>query len=86
MVSFKVMDMFSCRSVGAITKCVKALDRDATVRVDMSRHWVEIHSGWAEEKLLSEAIGRAGFTPQPVDPVRPRIAFVGQVDLYLPLE
>ena len=86
MVSFQVMDMFSCRSVGAITKCVKALDRDATVRIDMSTHWVEIDSGWAQEQELSDAIGRAGFTPQRVPSMPHKIPFFGSVDVYLPLE
>jgi copper chaperone len=86
MVSFQVMDMFSCRSVGAITKCVKALDRDATVRVDMSAHSVEIDSGWAREQELSDAIGKAGFTPQAVRSTPQKIPFFGRVDVYLPLE
>ena len=86
MVAFQVMDMFSCRSVGAITKCVKALDSAATVRVDMSTHSVEIDSGWAQEQELSDAIGKAGFTPKPVRPTPHKIPFFESVDVYLPLE
>jgi copper chaperone len=86
MVSFQVMDMFSCRSVGAITKCVKALDRDATVRVDMSTHSVEIDSGWAPEQALSDAIGRAGFTPRLVAAPQHEVTTPGSVDVYLPIE
>ncbi len=86
MIAFRVMDMFSCRSMGAITKSVKALDHDATVRVDIARHWVEIESGWAQASELSDAIGQAGFTPEPVRPAIPKISFAGDVDVFLPID
>ncbi|HWH81030.1 MAG TPA: copper chaperone [Burkholderiaceae bacterium] len=63
MIAFTVDDMFSGRSAGAIIKCVKALDHRATVRVDLTRHLVEIEPTWAAVPELSEAIVRAGFTP-----------------------
>lgn len=36
MIALRVMDMFSCRSIGAITKSVKALDSEAKVRIDVA--------------------------------------------------
>lgn len=87
MISFRVPDMFSCRSAGAITKCVKALDSEATVRVDMSRYWVDIDSGWVPEQTLSDAIGKAGFTPESVASSTRQPGLSGDdVDLYLPFD
>jgi copper chaperone len=86
MASFRVMDMYSCRSVGAITKSVKDLDGLATVRVDMTRHWVDIDSCWAQERELGEAIGRAGFTPEAVSSAPPKTDLPRTVDLFLPME
>lgn len=81
MVLFRVMDMYSCRSMGAITKLVKALDDEATIRIDMVEHRVEIRSGRIPENELQEAIGQAGFTPIPA-----RVfSYEGQVDLPLPM-
>jgi copper chaperone len=81
MVRFQVMDMYSCRSMGAITKLVKALDDEATVRIDMVSHRVEIDSWRVPDGEFQEAIGEAGFTPIPA------IAFAddGRVDVLLPI-
>jgi copper chaperone CopZ len=78
--------LFSSRSAGAIVKSVKALDSGAQVRVNMETHSVEIESGWARLGELSEAIGKAGFTPVSVHPVPQKITFAGEVDVPLPLD
>ena len=83
---FKVMDMYSCRSMGAITKSVKALDHEATVRIDMVEHCVEIDSGLALEDELRQAIGRAGFTPVPAEAGPSSRSHSGTVDVLLPLD
>ena len=96
MIAFEVRDMFSSRSAGAIVKSVKALDGGAQVRVDLALHSVEIEPDRAHAQELSDAIGRAGFTPvavaQPAaaEPVSaqtgespPKIVFDGTVDLLL---
>ena len=79
MVYFEVPDMFSCRSVGAISKSVKSVDHEATVIIDMVHHSVAIESGSVPESQLERAIGAAGFTPIPV---RRRAS----VDVLLPLD
>jgi len=63
MIAFRVDDMYSSRSAGTIIKSVKAVDRDAVVRVDLMNHQVEIEPACAEARELSDAIGRVGFTP-----------------------
>lgn len=96
MIAFEVRDMFSSRSAGAIVKSVKALDGGAQVRVDLTLHSVEIEPDRAQAQELSDAIGRAGFTPvavaqpatrEPASPETrkppPKIAFDGTVDLLL---
>lgn len=94
MIAFEVRDMYSSRSAGAIVKSVKALDGGASVRVDLSHHCVEIEPDRAQVQELSDAIGRAGFTPVPLaspvvaapEPrkVPPKIAFDSVVDILLP--
>ena len=97
MISFKVEDMFSSRSAGAIVKSVRALDRRATVRVDMAADRVEIDHARAQVRELIEAIEHAGFTPSrdsapakpgaPVGEARPsKISFSGAVDVLLAFE
>jgi copper chaperone len=81
MVLFRVMDMYSCRSIGVIAKVVKALDSEATVQIDMVRHHVRIRSLSVPEIELQEAIGEAGFTPIPAY----ALSRAGQVDVPLPL-
>jgi hypothetical protein len=67
--------------MGAITKLVKALDDEATVRIDMVSHRVEIDSWRVPDGEFQEAIGEAGFTPIPA------VALVddGRVDVFLPM-
>lgn len=83
MIVFSVPDMYSCRSVGAITKSVKAVDHEATVRIDMVRHVVAIESD-SPVPQLKQAIGRAGFTPRRAQP--DPVPFDGSVDVLLPLD
>ena len=90
MIAFKVEDMFSGRSAGAIVKSVKAIDHRATVRVDLVNHRVEVEPTCSEAGELGEAIERAGFTPafvvsdsQPFAPSARR-GWDGAVDVLLP--
>ena len=95
MISFKVRDIFSCRSAGAIIKSVKAVDSGATVRVDMVKQRVEIEPCRADAEELSLALDKAGFPPIPVpvspapsdtSRVPPKVSFAGAVDVLLPIE
>ena len=66
MIAFRVEDMFSSRSAGAIVKSVKLLDHHAIVRVDLMSHRVEVEptwNTWADAGELGKAIERAGFRP-----------------------
>lgn len=69
--------------MGAIKKSVKAVDHEATVRIDMVRHVVTIESGRPVPEL-KQAIGRAGFTPRRAQPAP--VPFDGAVDVLLPFE
>lgn len=82
MIVFSVPDMVSCRSMGAITKSVKAVDHEATVRIDMVRHVVAIESD-SPAPALKQAIGRAGFTARNAWPAP--VPFDSTVDVLLPL-
>lgn len=94
MIAFEVRDMYSSRSAGAIVKSVKALDSGASVRVDLCQRSVEIETDRAHAQELSDAIGRAGFTPVALEQyvaaapelrrAPPKITFDGAVDLLLP--
>ncbi len=63
MIAFRVSDMMSTRCVGAVTRALKAVDRAAQVQVDLATFTVEIESGNASARELSEAIKRAGYSP-----------------------
>jgi copper chaperone len=63
MVTFQVDDMTCGHCVSTITKAVKAADRDATVRIDLPRHLVEIESSGSDADELRDAIKEAGYTP-----------------------
>ena len=67
MISFQVNDMTCGHCVSSITKAVKALDRAATVQVDLSTHLVKIETTEADAVELSEAIKEAGYTPVAVE-------------------
>ena len=96
MIAFRVEDMFSSRSAGAIVKSVKLLDHHAIVRVNLVSHRVEVEPTWADAGELGEAIERAGFRPVFVSsdvsldwlsfvPLA-RQAWNGTVDVVLPLD
>ena len=63
MISFEVNDMTCGHCVDAITKVLKATDKDAEVRIDLSRHLVEIEPGGSDAEALGNAIVKAGYTP-----------------------
>ena len=96
MIAFRVEDMFSSRSAGAIVKSVKLLDHHAIVRVDLMSHRVEVEPTWADAGELGKAIERAGFRPAFVrsDICSDWLSFVpsarqawnGTVDVVLPLD
>lgn len=86
MIAFKVRDMFSSRSAGAIVKSVRALDSGASVHVNMETHSVEIEPSWARPGELSDAIGKAGFTAVSMPTVPQKIAFACEVDILLPID
>ena len=63
-IAFQVSDMTSARCASAVTRAVKAVDRAAEVRVDLATFTVEIEAGHATARELSEAILRAGYSPE----------------------
>ena len=65
MIAFEVKDMSCGHCVGAITKAVKEVDADATVRVDLATHRVEVDAS-ATAQELGHAIEEAGYTPVPL--------------------
>ena len=66
MIAFEVQDMSCGHCVGAITKAVKGVDADATVRIDLAAHRVEVDAAEASAEELSQAIEEAGYTPVPL--------------------
>ena len=63
MIAFQVNDMTCGHCVSSITKAVKAADKDATVRIDLASHRVEIEPAGAGATELGDAIRQAGYTP-----------------------
>lgn len=63
MVSFQVNDMTCGHCVSTITKAVRAVDKNATVNIDLASHRVEIEPTEADPQELSDAIQEAGYTP-----------------------
>ena len=63
MVTFQVNDMTCGHCVGTITKAVKAVDANALVNIDLSKHTVGIDSSGVGAHLFREAISAAGYTP-----------------------
>jgi copper chaperone len=63
MIAFDVKDMTCGHCVSTITKAVKAVDKDATVQVDLPAHRVRIETGAADAATLGAAIREAGYTP-----------------------
>jgi len=73
MIAFEVNDMTCGRCVSAITRAVQAVDREATVQVDLATHRVEIATRAAGAAALSAAIEQAGYTPVPLADAPARI-------------
>ena len=63
MITFQVNDMSCGHCVGVITRAVKDADRDAEVRIDLSKHLVEIEPKTSNAEQLRAAIAEAGYTP-----------------------
>jgi len=63
MISFYVNDMTCGRCINAITAAVKAVDRDATIDIDLPAHNVTIHPTVVDEAALKRAIEGAGYSP-----------------------
>jgi copper chaperone len=63
MIAFLVSDMTTTRCVAAVIQALKAVDRAATVNVDLPTFTVEIEPGRATARQLSDAIKRAGYSP-----------------------
>ena len=65
MIAFEVNDMSCGHCVSSITRAVKALDKDAEVRIDLATHRVEVEPAIADADQLAAAIEDAGYTPVP---------------------
>jgi copper chaperone len=65
MIAFEVNDMTCGHCVSSITRAVKALDKDAEVRIDLATHRVEVEPATAGADQLAAAIEDAGYTPVP---------------------
>ena len=63
MISFQVNDMTCGHCVNTITKAVMAVDKDATVQVELAAHRVDIEASGAAAAALANAIKDAGYTP-----------------------
>ena len=64
MIAFQVSDMTPSRCAAAVIQALKAVDRAATVNVDMATFTVEIEPARATARQLSDAIRRAGYSPE----------------------
>jgi copper chaperone len=64
MIAFQVSDMTCARCAGAVTKALKSVDHAAVVHVDLETLTVEIESGSASARQLSDAIKQAGYSPE----------------------
>lgn len=63
MIAFEVNDMTCGHCAGTITKAVNAVDGQAKIAIDISRHLVTIEAGMATADALAGAIRGAGYTP-----------------------
>ncbi len=64
MLRFKVGGMSCGHCVQAVTKAVKAIDRQASVEVDLARGEVAVESS-ADAGRIAQAIEAAGYEVQP---------------------
>jgi copper chaperone len=64
MIAFQVADMKDSRGAKAVTNAVRALDRAAVVRIDLSTRTVEIEPVRASARQLGDAIRQAGYSAE----------------------
>ena len=64
MIKFQVADMTCGHCVATVTKAVKALDAEASVKIDLAAHQVEVDSV-RNAADVQAAIASAGYTPLP---------------------
>jgi len=77
MLAFEVNDMTCGHCASSITKAVKAVDPNADVQVDLSRHVVSVATA-AETVAIQKAISEAGYTPSQLSvPGAPALAARG---------
>ena len=67
MISCQFDDMTCGHCVNAITKAVKAADKDAAVQIDLAAHRVDIEAGTVDAVALANAIRNAGYIPVVLD-------------------
>ena len=63
MLTLRVDDMTCGHCVRAIKDAVRALDADAVVDVDLSRHLVRVHASHLDAPRVREALEQAGYCP-----------------------
>ena len=63
MIAFEVHDMSCAHCVSTITRAVQEADPNASVRVDLAAHRVEIEPARADARAFAAAIAEAGYTP-----------------------
>jgi copper chaperone len=63
MLTFRVDDMSCGHCVRAIKQAVRALDADAAVDVDLSRHLVRVQAGRLAAPVVRQALQQAGYSP-----------------------
>jgi copper chaperone len=66
MIAFEVQDMSCGHCVASITRAVQALDDQAQVVIDLTRHLVQVQAHKADAAQLEAVIREAGYTPVPV--------------------
>ena len=63
MISFQVSDMTCRHCVNTITRAVKAVDKDATVQIDLAARRIDIETAAVDAAGLTQVIRDAGYTP-----------------------
>jgi len=64
MIAFQISDMKDTRGAKAVTAALRALDRAAVVRIDLSTRTVEIEPARASARQLGDAIRQAGYSAE----------------------